>query len=52
MLVLEPQPAMPEITPNGMMRYAGFFPSAPAQLNFEPLYAPVAEQKKPKGEKP
>jgi hypothetical protein len=44
-LVLEPQlTTMPEITPNGMMHFAGFFPSAPTQLNFEMLYAPVDGQ--------
>ncbi len=44
-LVLEPQlTAMPEITPNGMLHFAGFFPSAPTQINFELLYAPVDGQ--------
>jgi hypothetical protein len=41
MLVLEPQP---EITPNGMMHYAGFFPSVPAPIHFELLYTPVDGQ--------
>jgi hypothetical protein len=45
LLVLEPQlTVMPEITQNGMMHFAGFFPSAPQQLNFEILYAPVDGQ--------
>jgi len=44
-LMLEPQlTVMPEITQNGMMHFAGFFPSAPQQLNFELLYAPVEGQ--------
>ena len=44
-LVLEPQlTALPEITPNGMMHFSGFFPSAPTQINFEMLYAPVDGQ--------
>jgi hypothetical protein len=44
-LVLEPQlTALPELTQNGMMHFAGFFPSAPAQLNFELIYAPVDGQ--------
>jgi len=44
-LMLEPQlTVMPEITQNGMMHFAGFFPSAPTQLNFEMLYAPVDGQ--------
>ena len=44
-LMLEPQlTVMPEIEQNGMMRFAGFFPSAPQQLNFELLYAPVDGQ--------
>ena len=43
--VLEPQlTVLPEIEANGMMRMAGFFPSAPAQINFELLYAPVNRQ--------
>ena len=44
-LVLEPQlTVMPEITANGMLHLAGFFPSAPTQINFEFLYAPVDGQ--------
>ncbi|WP_294533576.1 hypothetical protein [uncultured Rhodoblastus sp.] len=44
-LVLEPQlTAMPEINANGMMHMAGFFPSAPTQINFEFLFAPVEGQ--------
>ena len=41
-LVLEPQlTVMPEINANGMLHLAGFFPSAPTQVNFEMLFAPV-----------
>jgi hypothetical protein len=41
-LVLEPQlTLLPQIEPNGMLHMAGFFPSAPAQVNFELLFAPV-----------
>jgi hypothetical protein len=44
-LVLEPQlTAMPEINANGMLHMAGFFPSAPTQINFEFLFAPVDGQ--------
>jgi hypothetical protein len=44
-LVLDPQlTTMPEIDRNGMMHFAGFFPSAPAQINFELLFAPVDGQ--------
>ncbi len=43
--VLEPQlTVLPEIESNGMMRMAGFFPSVPAQVKFELLYAPVDGQ--------
>jgi hypothetical protein len=43
--VLEPQlTVLPQIEANGMMRMAGFFPSAPTQVNFELLYAPVNRQ--------
>ena len=43
--VLEPQLSLlPQIEPNGMMRMAGFFPSAPTQVNFELLYVPVNRQ--------
>ena len=44
-LVLEPQlTVLPQIEANGMMRMAGFFPSAPTQINFELVYAPVNRQ--------
>jgi hypothetical protein len=44
-LVLEPQlTVLPQIVANGMMRMAGFFPSAPTQVNFDLLYAPVNRQ--------
>ena len=44
-LVLEPQlTVMPEITANGMLHLAGFFPSAPTQINFEFHYAAVDGQ--------
>jgi hypothetical protein len=40
--VIDPQlTLLPQIEANGMMRMAGFFPSVPTQVNFEPLYAPV-----------
>jgi hypothetical protein len=43
--VLEPQlTLLPQIEPNGMMHMAGFFPSVPAQVNFELVYAPVNRQ--------
>ena len=35
---------MPELMPNGMLHFAGFFPSAPAQINFELIFAPVDGQ--------
>ncbi len=42
---LDPQlTVLPEIEPNGMLRMVGFFPSVPAQVKFELLYAPVAGQ--------
>jgi hypothetical protein len=42
---LDPQlTLMPQIEPNGMMHMKGFFPSVPAQVNFELLYAPVNGQ--------
>lgn len=42
---LEPQlTQLPQITPNGLMHMAGFFPSVPLQVNFELLYAPVQGQ--------
>jgi len=44
-LVLEPQlTTLPAIDDSGMMRFAGFFPSAPAQINFELVFAPVEGQ--------
>ena len=44
-LVLEPQlSVLPEITQQGMLHFAGFFPSAPTQINFEMLFAPVDSQ--------
>jgi hypothetical protein len=43
--VLEPQlTVLPQIEANGMMRMAGFFPSAPTQVNFDLAYAPVNRQ--------
>src|SRR5271165_4582860 len=43
--VLEPQlTLLPQIENSGMMRMTGFFPSAPAQVKFELLYAPVDGQ--------
>jgi hypothetical protein len=43
--VLEPQlTLLPEIESNGMMRMSGFFPSVPAEVKFELLYAPVDGQ--------
>lgn len=42
---LDPQlTLMPQIEPNGMMHMKGFFPSVPAQVNFELLFAPVNGQ--------
>jgi hypothetical protein len=42
---LDPQlTLMPQIESNGMMHLKGFFPSVPAQVNFELLYAPVNGQ--------
>jgi len=44
-IVLEPQlTKLPELDQNGMMHFAGFFPSAPAQINFELIFAPVDGQ--------
>lgn len=44
-LVLDPQlTTLPEIDKNGMMHFSGFFPSAPAQINFELVFAPVEGQ--------
>ena len=43
--VLDPQlTLLPEIDAEGMMRMKGFFPSAPAQINFDLVYAPVNGQ--------
>jgi hypothetical protein len=42
---IDPQLSLlPQIEANGMMRMAGFFPSVPAQVNFELLFAPVDGQ--------
>lgn len=41
-LVFEPtMTAMPEIDKNGMMHFAGYFPSASSQINFEMIFEPV-----------
>jgi hypothetical protein len=43
--VLDPQlTLLPQIDAEGMMRMTGFFPSAPAQINFDLVYAPVKGQ--------
>jgi hypothetical protein len=43
--VIDPQLSLlPQIEGNGLMHMAGFFPSVPAQVNFELLYAPVDGQ--------
>src|SRR6266496_1426126 len=43
--VLDPQlTILPQIESNGMLRMAGFFPSVPAQVNFELIFAPVSGQ--------
>jgi hypothetical protein len=43
--VIEPQLSLlPQIETNGLMRMAGFFPSVPAQVNFELAFAPVDGQ--------
>lgn len=42
-LVLEPQlTVLPEVNAAGFMHMAGFFPSAPLQVNFDLIFAPVA----------
>jgi hypothetical protein len=42
---IDPQLSLlPQIEANGLMRMAGFFPSVPAQINFEMLFAPVDGQ--------
>jgi hypothetical protein len=44
-LVLDPQlTLLPQIETNGILHMAGFFPSAPAQVNFEMLWEPVDRQ--------
>jgi hypothetical protein len=41
-LVYEPtMTVMPEIDKNGMMHFAGYFPSASSQINFEMIFEPV-----------
>ena len=35
---------LPQIEANGLMHMTGFFPSVPAQVKFELLYAPVEGQ--------
>jgi hypothetical protein len=43
--VLDPElTLLPQIDADGMMRMTGFFPSAPAQINFDLVYAPVNGQ--------
>jgi hypothetical protein len=43
--VLDPQLSLlPQIESSGMMHMSGFFPSVPAQVKFELLYAPVEGQ--------
>jgi hypothetical protein len=43
--VIDPQLSLlPQIEANGMMHMAGFFPSVPAQVNFELIFAPVNGQ--------
>lgn len=43
--VIDPQLSLlPQIEANGLMRMAGFFPSVPAQVNFELVFAPVNGQ--------
>lgn len=44
-LVYEPQlTLMPEVTKEGLMRFAGYFPSASNQIKFEMIFAPVNGQ--------
>lgn len=44
-LVFEPQiTAGPEITSDGMLRFAGVFPSAASQISFDMLFASVGGQ--------
>jgi len=43
--VIDPQLSLlPQIESNGLMHMSGFFPSVPAQVNFELLFAPVEGQ--------
>jgi len=43
--VIDPQLSLlPQIEPNGLMHMSGFFPSVPAQVNFDLLFAPVNGQ--------
>ena len=43
--MLDPQlTLLPQIESSGMMHMSGFFPSVPAQVKFELLYAPVEGQ--------
>src|SRR3954470_10875890 len=43
--VIDPQLSLlPQIEANGLMHMAGFFPSVPAQVNFELMFAPVDGQ--------
>jgi hypothetical protein len=43
--VIDPQLSLlPQIEANGLMHMAGFFPSVPAQVNFELMYAPLDGQ--------
>jgi hypothetical protein len=43
--VIDPQLSLlPQVEANGLMRMAGFFPSVPAQVNFELAFAPVNGQ--------
>jgi hypothetical protein len=44
-LVYEPQlTLMPEVTKEGLMRFAGYFPSASNQIKFEMIFAPINGQ--------
>jgi hypothetical protein len=49
-VAIDPQLTMlPQIEPNGMLHIAGFFPSVPAQVYFELLFAPFEGQWRPFG---
>lgn len=49
-VAIDPQlTLLPQIEPNGMLHVSGFFPSVPAQVYFELLFAPVEGQWKPFG---